>query len=92
MRLYPPLNDAARQDIVHLSLEEPVTVRTVIDALVDRFGPAFRYHLYDDQGRIIPAWCVFVREHPIQLNSQDGLSTSVKAGDEIAFLLNLAGG
>ena len=92
MRLYPPLNDTARQALVHLSLQEPVTVRTVIDALIERFGPAFRHNLYDDQGRIIPAWCVFVGEHPVQLNSQDGLSTPIQAGDEIAFLLNLAGG
>ncbi len=92
MRLYPPLNDTARQEVVQLSLEEPVTVQTVIDGLVERFGLAFRRHLYDDRGKMIPAWCVFIREHPVQLNSRDGLSTAIQAGDEISFLLNLAGG
>jgi hypothetical protein len=68
IRLYPPLNDTAGQNAVRLAFQGAVTVQQVVDALVDRFGPAFRRHLYDDEGRFIPAWCVFVDGRPVQLN------------------------
>jgi molybdopterin converting factor small subunit len=92
IRLYPPLNDTAGRDLVRLAFEGAVTVQQVVDALVDRFGPAFRRHLYDDEGRFIPAWCVFVDERPVQLNRLENLQTPLKEGNAVSFLLNIAGG
>ncbi len=92
VQLYPPLNNTAGQSRVQLSLNAPATIQSVIEALVARFGPEFRRHLYDDAGRIVPAWSVFVNGRPVQLNRREKLLTAVEDGDELAFLLNIAGG
>ena len=92
VQLFPPLNNTAGCDWVRLSLPAPATLRSVIDALVERFGAQFRRHLYDTEERFVPAWCAFVNGKPIQLNRSEALSTELKDGDEIALLLNLAGG
>jgi len=90
--LFPPLRNAAGRSQVSVSLEGEGTIQAVIDALVAQFGPQFRQHLYDDQGRIVPAWSVFLNSNPIQLNRPEHLLTAVQDGDELAFLLNIAGG
>ena len=93
VELLPPLSTTAGRDRVKLSLNGESTIRGVIEALVERFdSPEFWHHLYDTQGRIIPGWCVFVNGRPVPLNSRKGPSTPVNDGDEISFLLNLAGG
>ncbi|NIQ39479.1 MAG: hypothetical protein GTN81_12940 [Proteobacteria bacterium] len=93
VKLMPPLKNTAGCDSVKLRLAEKRTIQGVIDALIEQFDtPRFRHHLYDTEGRIIPAWCVFVNERPVQLNSQKNTKTRVEDGDEITFLLNLAGG
>jgi molybdopterin converting factor small subunit len=93
VKLMPPLKNTAGCDSVKLSLAEKRTIQGVIDALMERFdSPRFRHHLYDTEGRIIPAWCVFVNERPFQLNSRKNTEIRVEDGDEITFLLNLAGG
>jgi molybdopterin converting factor small subunit len=92
IRLYPPLNDTAGRDTVRLAFEGVVTVQRVVDALVERFGPVFRRHLYDAEGRFIPAWCVFVDERPVQLNRLKSLQTPLEEGNAVSFLLNVAGG
>lgn len=75
-----------------MELNDSGTIQQVIDVLVAEFGPQFRRHLYDDQDRIVPAWSVFVNGQPIQLNRSQNLSTPVQDGDELMFLLNIAGG
>lgn len=90
--LYPPLRNAAGRSQVSVTLEGEGTIQTVIDALVVQFGPQFRQQLYDDQDRIIPAWSVFLNSHPVQLNRPEHLNTPVQDGDELAFILNIAGG
>ncbi len=90
--LFPPLRNAAGCSRVSLSLEGEGTIQAVIDGLVAQFGPPFRQHLYDDQGRIVPAWSVFLNSDPIQLNRPEHLLTVVQDGDELAFILNIAGG
>ena len=92
LRLYPPLNSAARRDRLELSMEGEVTIQNVIDELVARFGPEFRRHLYDDQGRIIPAWCLFINKRPVHFNRPEALGAYLADGDELSFLLALAGG
>jgi molybdopterin converting factor small subunit len=92
LRLYPPLNTAARRDTLELSLEGEVTIQRLIDDLVERFGSEFRQHLYDDRGRIVPAWCLFVNERPVHFNRPEALTTPLADGDELGFLLALAGG
>jgi hypothetical protein len=87
------LNTTAGRDRVKLLLDGESTIRGVIEALVARFdSQEFYYHLYDTEGRIIPGWCVFVNDRPVPLNSPQGISTPLHDGDEISFLLNLAGG
>jgi molybdopterin converting factor small subunit len=92
VKLFPPLNNTAGRSRVTVPLEDEGTVQAVIDALVAQFGARFRQHLYDDQGRIVPAWTVFVRGEPIQLNRKEHLLTPVQDGDELTFILNIAGG
>ena len=64
----------------------------MLHQLIDRFGPAFRQHLYDDKGLFIPSWVVFINQRPVHLNRPEALSTPLKDGDDISFLLALAGG
>jgi len=92
VHLYPPLNNTAGQARVQLTLVEQATIQTVVDALIERFGSEMRRHLYDTQGRIIPAWSVFVNGEPIQLNRPENLQTVLRDGDDLSFLMNIAGG
>ena len=92
VHLYPPLNNTAGLDRVQLTLVERATIQTVMDALIERFGSEMRRHLYDTENRIIPAWSVFVNGEPIQLNRPEHLQTGLKDGDDLSFLMNIAGG
>lgn len=92
VHLTPPLSNTAGRDYLEVSLEGDGTVITVIHQLIERFGPAFRLHLYDDKGLFIPSWVVFINQQPVHLNRPEALSTPLKDGDDISFLLALAGG
>jgi molybdopterin converting factor small subunit len=94
VRLLPPLSNTAGRDRVKLHLEAGATVRTVIDALLERFDdPQFRLHLYDTEGRPIPAWRAFINKQPaVRVATREGAATPVADGDEITLLLSLAGG
>ena len=92
VHLYPPLNNTAGQARVKLALDGAVTIQTVVDALIEHLGPEKRRHLYDTEGRIIPAWSVFVNGEPIQLNRPEHLQTILKDGDDLSFIMNIAGG
>ena len=94
VRLLPPLSTTAGCERVKLELDEGATVGDVIDALVARFDDArFRLHLYDTEGRLIPAWRVFFEgRSSVSLGSRNGTAAPVMDGDELTFLLSLAGG
>ena len=92
VHLYPPLNNTAGQACVKLTLDGMVTIQTVVDALIERFGSEMRRHLYDTEGRIIPAWSVFVNGEPVQLNRLENLQTVLKDGADVSFVMNIAGG
>ena len=92
VRLFPPLNTTAGRSLVTVPLDGEATIQAVIDALVEEYGPQFRRHLYDLEERIIPAWSVFVGGRPVQLNRAENLATAVAEGEELAFILNIAGG
>jgi len=92
IRLYPPLNNSAGRDRLELSLGDTVTVQTLIDALVGRFGPEFRRYLYDERDQLMPAWYAFINNRPLHLNRPEALETPLKEGDEVSFILALAGG
>jgi molybdopterin converting factor small subunit len=49
-------------------------------------------HFYDLDGRIIPSWAVFLNHEIIPLNKANALNTEIAAGDELSFILNIAGG
>ncbi|UCF91438.1 MAG: MoaD/ThiS family protein [Desulfobacterales bacterium] len=93
VHLYPPLNTAAGQSLIVMDLEKENTIQGLIDQLVARFGPQMRRYLFDDKDRIIPGWCVFVNQQPpVYFNRPEALSTILADGDEVSFLLALAGG
>ncbi|MGB9592787.1 MAG: hypothetical protein ACPL7R_01455 [Anaerolineae bacterium] len=92
VHLYPPLNSAAGRDWVQLVLDVPATVGRVLDALVARYGAEMRRYLYGDGNTVVPAWTAFVNDVPVQLNCDEALQTPVNDGDELALILNLAGG
>lgn len=92
LKLYSPLSDAARASELTLALQEPATLQTVVDTLTVRFGERMKRHLYDLDGRIIPSWAVFLNHEIIPLNRPRALETEIAAGDELSFLLNIAGG
>jgi molybdopterin converting factor small subunit len=94
VRLLPPLSNTAGRDRVRLTLNTDKTLQGVIDGLLEQFDSrTFYLHLYDTEGRLIPAWQVFINKDPaVRLVARDGLNTRVKDGDEITFLLALAGG
>ena len=92
VHLYPPLNNTAGQARVRLTLDGVVTIQTVVDTLIEHFGAEMQRHLYDIEGRIIPAWSVFVNGEPVQLNRPENLQTVLKDGDDLSFVMNIAGG
>ena len=92
LKLFSPLSDAAGASELRLALEEPATLQTVIETLVFRFGEKMRRHLYDLDNRIIPSWAIFLNHEIIPLNRPDALRTKIAAGDELSFILNIAGG
>lgn len=92
IRLYPPLNNSAGRDRLELSLGDTVTIQTLINELVGRFGPEFRRHLYDDRDQFIPAWCAFINNRAVHLNQPEALETPLNDGDEVSLILALAGG
>jgi molybdopterin converting factor small subunit len=92
LKLFSPLSDAAGATELSFAVEEPATLKTVVEALAVRFGEGMKRHLYDDEGRIIPSWAVFLNHEIIPLNKPNALSTEIAAGDELAFILNIAGG
>jgi molybdopterin converting factor small subunit len=92
LKLYSPLSDAAGTTELILAIEEPATLKTVVEALVARFGAEMKRHLYDTDGRIIPSWAVFLNNDIIPLNKPNALDTEIAAGDELSFILNIAGG
>ena len=94
VRLLPPLNNTSGRDRVRLTLKKDKTLKGVIDGLLSNLAArTFYLHLYDTEGRLIPAWQAFINKDPaVRLVVRNGLSTPVKDGDEITFLLALAGG
>ena len=94
VHLLPPLSNTAGRERVRLNLQKGATVQEVINALIRRFpDPEFRLHLYDTDGRLIPAWSVFINgKSAVRLGRQEDLSTPLSDGDEVTFLLALAGG
>ena len=83
--LYPPLDNSAGRDRLDLSLEGKVTIQSLIDELVERYGTDFHRHLYDDRDQLIPAWVVFINKRPVHLNRPEALATPLDDGDEISF-------
>lgn len=92
LKLYPPLSDAAGAVEVRLEVNEPATLRNVVEALVARFGNGMRLHLFDTEGRIIPSWAVFLNQRIVPFNQPGALEVPVKEKDEVSFILNIAGG
>ncbi len=92
VHLTPPLNNTAGRDILEIPLPGAESVEALLNRLIERFGPAFRQHLYDDRDLFIPSWVVFINKQPVHLNRPEAFSTPLKDGDEISFLLALAGG
>ncbi|MBW1944291.1 MAG: MoaD/ThiS family protein [Deltaproteobacteria bacterium] len=92
VQLTPPLNNTAGRDFLEIPLQGEETIETLLNQLIERFGPAFRQHLYDDKDLFIPSWVLFINKEPVQLNRPEAFTTPLKDGDEISFLLALAGG
>jgi molybdopterin converting factor small subunit len=94
VHLYPPLNNAAGRSRLEVALDrDDDSLQALIDKMVGQFGDRFRRLLYDDRGRIVGGWCAFINQKsPVHFNQPEALATSLRDGDEISFLLALAGG
>ena len=92
IQLTPPLNNTAGRNFLEIPLQGAESIDALLKQLVERFGPAFRQHLYDDRDLFIPSWVAFINKEPVHLNRPEAFTTPLKDGDEISFLLALAGG
>lgn len=93
VKFYPPLNTAAGRCRIEISTEGLATVQDLINRLLEQYGQEVRHILFDNKGRIIPAWCVFINNRqPVHFNRPEALETVVADGDTVVFLLALAGG
>ncbi|HSR10857.1 MAG TPA: MoaD/ThiS family protein [Thermodesulfobacteriota bacterium] len=92
LKLFPPLSDTARTAELPVELEDAATLGTIIDHLVNRYGPGMKQHFFDDRGRIIPSWAFFVNRKIVPFNQPGALAVAVAAGDEVSIILNIAGG
>ncbi len=94
VHLYPPLNNAVGRSRLEMVLDrDNASLQSLIDKMVEQFGDQFRKLLYDDRGCIVAGWCAFINQKPpVYFNQPDALTTALCDGDEISFLLALAGG
>lgn len=94
VNLLPPLVNTAGRERIRLQLKGDASLRGVLKALLEKFpDQEFYLHLYDTEGRLIPAWNAFINGGPaIRLVTREGQNTPVQNGDEITLLLALAGG
>lgn len=92
IQLTPPLNNTAGRDFLEIPLQGAEDVGSLLNQLIERFGPVFRQHLYDDRDLFVPSWVVFINKEPVYLNRPEAFSTPLKDGDELSLLLALAGG
>ena len=92
IQLTPPLNNTAGRNFLEIPLQGAENIDALLNQLIDRFGPAFRQHLYDDRGLFIPSWVLFINKQPVHLNRPEAFATPLNDGDELSFLLALAGG
>lgn len=78
---------------MELTLDAGATLQVLIDKLVERFGIKVHRCLFDDRGRIITAWCVFINKRPpVHFNRPEAMRTPLADSDEVSILLALAGG
>lgn len=92
VELYPPLRDAAGVGSLDIQLEDGATVGGLLEALVARFGPEFRRHLFDTEGKIIPSWNVIINKEVVQMNKAEAPLRALSTGDDVAIIMNIAGG
>jgi molybdopterin converting factor small subunit len=92
IHLSPPLNQAAGSQTVSLDLPSGGTLQAVIDGLIEAYGPQLRAYLYDNRDLVIPAWTVFINGQPVRLKRPENLAHPIQEGDDLYFILNIAGG
>jgi len=87
---YATLRDAVGARTVDLAVEEPISVRGLVAAMVERF-PALRPVLLDPEGELSRSVHVFVNGRGAGF-LPDGLATRVSAADAIDVFPAVAGG
>lgn len=88
--LYATFRLLAGGKTYHLDLSDGVTVRQVVDALIQE-RPVLRPHWLDDQDEIYAHVHIFVNGKDVQ-NMPDGVNTPLKAEDVLDFFPPVGGG
>ena len=83
LKLFPPLSDAAGASELNLTLSDKATLKTVVDALVTRFGNRMKQHLFDRSGRIIPSWAVFLNQKICVLRNVRKIDRGTRTGRSV---------
>lgn len=87
----PALSQALGKREIELNVPgNTVTIRRVIDHIIQKFGPSAKKALFDHEGTLDSTIQIAVNGE--KFITRDKLNTTVNAGDSLTFMLLMAGG
>jgi len=90
VKFYSLLKDVTKLEKISLSIEKSLTIKDILERLIEKFGKDFEDLIYQKEGELNKYLLVVLNEKDIR--SVNGLATNVQDGDKIAFIPAIAGG
>jgi MoaD family protein len=90
VRFYSLLKDVTKLEKISLSIEKSLTIKDILERLIEKFGKDFEELVYQKKGELNKYLLVVLNEKDIR--SVNGLATNVQDGDKITFIPAIAGG
>lgn len=93
VRFFTVLREIAgkKEDLLEFPYEDKVTIETVINELVRRYGDKFKEYLYDDRTGNVRDFLQFL-VNGRSASTLHGLKTTLKDGDILAIIPPVGGG
>jgi molybdopterin converting factor small subunit len=85
VRFLGPLRRHVESREAWLELERPVTVRRVLDSLIERHGDHLRSVFYNQYGWMDPRLWVLI--DGVSAGARDGLDTQISGGEDVEIVL-----